>query len=72
MKMSKEFWNLRDKARKATQWKPVVKVIANHYEKARRRMDCVHLREGKERRRAAKCKNSGHTDKIPVKRVRWA
>ena len=56
---SEDFWNLRDRARKVQLWKPVVKGIANQYEKRRRRFDCSELREGKRRRREAKRKLSG-------------
>ena len=39
LKSSEEFWNLRDRARKVQQWRPVVKGIANQYEKCKQRMD---------------------------------
>jgi len=66
-----QYWNLRDRACKVTQWRPVVKGIMNQYEKGRRRLDCLELREGKRRRKEVKRKIPGQIGRVPRKRVRW-
>jgi len=43
----------------------------NQYEKGRRRLDCLELREAKRRRKEAKRKLPGQTGRVPRKRVRW-